>query len=416
MRTLLFLLEKEFRQILRNRQIVRMLILAPVIQLILLPLAADYSVKNISIAVVDNDHSTTSQKLIAKITSSGYFKLTGYTDSYKAALGMVEQDKADLALQIPAHFERDLVRENTDKLYIAINAIEGTKANLGGAYLNSIIADFNNDIRVQWQSTLAATANPPAASSSSSSTASSSSSPSSASPTISSISTSASTSTISSATDDVPQINVASSNWYNPFLNFHLYIVPAILVTLVTAMAAMQSAFNIVQEKESGTIEQINVTPIQKHIFILGKLIPFLVMGIIIFTLGLLVGWIFYGITPLGSFFVLYVSLVDYLFAMLGLGLLLATYSGTQVQAMSLSFFFINIFNMMSGAFTAVDSMPNWAQAIVETFPPSHFIKIMRMVVLKGSGFSDIGYHLAAMAVIGLFLNTWAVLNYRKTT
>ena len=416
MRTLLFLLEKEFRQILRNRQIVRMLILAPVIQLILLPLAADYSVKNISIAVVDNDHSTTSQKLIAKITSSGYFKLTGYTDSYKAALGMVEQDKADLALQIPAHFERDLVRENTDKLYIAINAIEGTKANLGGAYLNSIIADFNNDIRVQWQSTLAATANPPAASSSSSSTASSSSSPSSASPTISSISTSASTSTVSSATDDVPQINVASSNWYNPFLNFHLYIVPAILVTLVTAMAAMQSAFNIVQEKESGTIEQINVTPIQKHIFILGKLIPFLVMGIIIFTLGLLVGWIFYGITPLGSFFVLYVSLVDYLFAMLGLGLLLATYSGTQVQAMSLSFFFINIFNMMSGAFTAVDSMPNWAQAIVETFPPSHFIKIMRMVVLKGSGFSDIGYHLAAMAVIGLFLNTWAVLNYRKTT
>jgi len=416
MRTLLFLLEKEFRQILRNRQIVRMLILAPVIQLILLPLAADYSVKNISIAVVDNDHSTTSQKLIAKITSSGYFKLTGYTDSYKAALGMVEQDKADLALQIPAHFERDLVRENTDKLYIAINAIEGTKANLGGAYLNSIIADFNNDIRVQWQSTLAATTTPPAAPSSSSSTASSSPSPSSASPTISSASTSASTASISSATDDAPQISVASSNWYNPFLNFHLYIVPAILVTLVTAMAAMQSAFNIVQEKESGTIEQINVTPIQKHIFILGKLIPFLVMGIIIFTLGLLVGWIFYGITPLGSFFVLYVSLVDYLFAMLGLGLLLATYSGTQVQAMSLSFFFINIFNMMSGAFTAVDSMPNWAQAIVETFPPSHFIKIMRMVVLKGSGFSDIGYHLAAMAVIGLFLNTWAVLNYRKTT
>jgi ABC-2 type transport system permease protein len=199
-------------------------------------------------------------------------------------------------------------------------------------------------------------------------------------------------------------------------MNFKLYMVPAILVVLITAMTAMQSAFNIVQEKESGTIEQINVTPIKKHIFIIGKMIPFLVLGLILFTLGLLVGWIFYGIIPIGSLLVLYASLLVYLFAMLGLGLLLATYSGTQQQAMSLAFFFINIFNMMSGVFTAVDSMPDWAQAIVSTFPPSHFIKIMRMVVLKGSGFADIIYPLTAMAAIGLFLNTWAVLNYRKTT
>lgn len=373
MKTLIFLLEKEFRQILRNKGIVRMLIIAPVIQLILLPLAADYSVKNISIAVVDNDHSTASQRLIGKITSSGYFKLTGYTGSYKAALSMVEQDKADLVLQIPAHFERDLVRENTQKLYVAINAIEGTKANLGGAYLSSIVQDYNQEIRQDWH-------------------------------------TSATVSI-----QDAPQISIASSNWYNPFMNFHLYIVPAILVTLVTAMASMQTAFNIVQEKESGTIEQINVTPIKKYIFILGKMIPFLVLGIIIFSLGLLVGWIFYGIVPVGNLGVMYISLIDYLFAMLGLGLLLATYSGTQMQAMSLSFFFINIFNMMSGAFTAVDSMPGWAQAIVQTFPPSHFIKIMRMVVLKGSGLSDITYDLGAMFVIGLVLNTWAILNYRKT-
>jgi ABC-2 type transport system permease protein len=398
MKTLLFLLEKEFRQILRNKQIIRILIIAPVIQLILLPLAADYSVKNISIAVVDNDHSTMSQKMIAKITASGHFRLTGYTASYKEALAMVEEDKADLALQIPVHFERDLVRENSQRLFIAINAIEGTKANLGGAYLSSILADFNNDIRVEWQSAPASA--PPTVATSPSTAAS----PSSA------------TSSPSSAPDDAPQISIASSNWYNPFLNYNLYMVPAILVTLVTAMAAMQSAFNIVQEKESGTIEQINVTPIKKHIFILGKLIPFLVLGIIIFTLGLLVGRIFYGIVPVGNLIVLYGSLIVYLFSMLGLGLLIATYSGTQQQAMSLSFFFINIFNLMSGVFSPVDSMPAWAQAVVETFPPSHFIKIMRMVVLKGSGFSDITYHLVAMAVLGLVLNGWAVLNYRKTT
>src|SRR5882757_1665687 len=151
MSTLSFLLEKEFRQLLRNKQLLRTLIIAPVIQLILLPLAADYSVKNISIAIVDNDHSTFSQKLIAKITASGNFKLTGYTASYKDALSMVEQEKADLALQIPVNFERGLVRENSQKLYVAINAIEGTKANLGGAYLSTIIRDFNDDIRLNWQ-------------------------------------------------------------------------------------------------------------------------------------------------------------------------------------------------------------------------------------------------------------------------
>src|SRR5580658_9860780 len=224
MKTLFFLLEKEFRQLLRNRQLMRTLLLAPLIQLILLPLAADYTVKDIQIAVTDNDHSPSSQRLIAKITASGYFRLAGYTASYPQALRMVEQDKADLALQIPAHFERDLVRENTKQLYIAINAIEGTKANLGGAYLQSIISDFNDDVRVQWN--------------------------------------------VSGAESDSPQVTVTSSNWYNPLLKFPLYMVPAILVTLVTAMVAMQSAFNIVQEKESGTIEQINVTPIRKHIFI----------------------------------------------------------------------------------------------------------------------------------------------------
>jgi ABC-2 type transport system permease protein len=368
MKTLGFLLEKEFRQLLRNRQLMRTLLLAPLIQLILLPLAADYSVKNIAIAVTDNDHSPSSQRLIDKITASGYFRLAGYTASYPQALKMVQEDKADLALQIPAHFERDLVRENAKQVYVAINAIEGTKANLGGAYLRSIIGDFNDDLRVQW-----------------------------------------------GVIDDAPQVTVASSNWYNPHLSFPLYMVPAILVTLVTAMVAMQSAFNIVQEKESGTIEQINVTPIRKHIFIIGKMIPFLVLGIVLFTMGLLVGWMLYGIVPVGSLLVLYTSLVIYLFSMLGLGLLLATYSNTQMQAMSLSFFFINIFNMMSGVFTSVDSMPGWAQAIVATFPPSHFIKIMRTVVLKGSGFSDIMPELAWMAAIGIVLNGWAVLNYRKT-
>lgn len=370
MRTLLFLLEKEFRQLMRSKQLMRVLLLAPLIQLILLPLAADFTVKNIHICVVDNDHSTLSGKLINKITASGYFKLTGYTASYSEALHLIEDDRADLILQIPSNFEKNLVRENHNQLYIAINAIQGTKANLGGAYLAKILMDFNNDIRINWITPPSVTA---------------------------------------------PQITVATTNWYNPYLNYHLYIVPAILVSLITSIASMQSAFNIVQEKENGTIEQINVSPIKKHIFILGKLIPFLVLGIILFTMGLLVGWIVYGVEPSGKLYVLYIALIVYLFTMLGMGLLISTYSGTQQQAMSLAFFFINIFNILSGSFNSVDSMPNWAKILVEFFPPSHFIKIMRMVTLKGSGLADISYHLFVLFLIGTVLNVWAVLNYRKT-
>src|ERR1700754_5207 len=274
MRTLRFLLEKEFRQILRNKQLLRTLLIAPLIQLILLPLAADYSVKNISLVVVDNDHSPFSQKLIAKITASGHFRLTGYTTSYKDALQMVEQDKADIALQIPIHFERDLVRENTKQLYMAVNAIEGTKANLGSAYLSSIIRDYNADIRLRWQSI------PPSAAANAATIQTTSSPNQSATapiPTPTTSGAATATPTPSAATQtSSPQITSSSSNWYNPYMNFKLYMVPAILVVLITAMTAMQSAFNIVQEKESGTIEQINVTPIKKYHFIIGKMVPYL--------------------------------------------------------------------------------------------------------------------------------------------
>jgi ABC-2 type transport system permease protein len=337
MRTLLFLLEKEFRQLSRNRGLLMILIIAPIIQLILLPLAANYSVKNINIAVVDNDHSTLSTQMIQKVTASGNFRLTGYAATYDEGLKMVEEDKADLILQIPLNFEKNLVRENHNQVYVAINAIEGTKANLGGTYLASILRDFNDYIRVKWMPALMT---------------------------------------------NKPQVAISSSYWYNPYMDYHLFIVPAILVTLITSIATMQSAFNIVQEKESGTIEQINVSPIKKHIFILGKLIPFMVLGIFLFTLGLVTAWIFYGVVPVGKLYVLYISVIVYLFTMLGMGLLISTYSNTHQQALSLAFFFINIFNILSGTFNSVDSMPPWAKTLVQFFPPSHFIRITRMVML----------------------------------
>jgi len=370
MKTLYFVLEKEFKQMMRSKGLIRMLIMMPVIQLILLPLAANYSIKNISLAVVDHDHSSYSQQLIQKITSSGHFKLTAYCDNNTVALKEIEQDHADLVLEIPHNFEKNLVRENGAKLSVEINAIEGVKAGLSGGYLSSILTDFNNQIRLKWSST--------------------------------------------SSSEQVSGATLAPVFWYNRYMNYYLFIVPGILVTLITGIAMLQSAFNMVKEKEIGTIEQINVTPVKKHIFIIGKLVPYFVLATLVFTIGQFVSYLFYDIQSVGSYITIYISLFAYLFALLGFGLLLSTFSESQQQAMSLGFFFMNILNMMSGMYTSIDSMPQWAKIITGSFPVSHFIKVMRMIMLKGSSLYEVGDHILIMVGLGLIFNTWAVLNYRK--
>ncbi|WP_426293572.1 ABC transporter permease [Dyadobacter endophyticus] len=371
MRILRFLLRKEFRQIFRDKAIVAMIFFMPMVQLILMPLAADYEVRNINLSVVDHDKSAYSQKLISKIVASGYFRLTGYNASFKEAFGLIEADKADLILEIPHHFERNLIREDHEQLFVAVNAINGTKASLGGSYMGSIIGDFNADVRMQLVT-------PPRQS-------------------------------------QFPVIEVVASNWFNPVLNYKVFIVPGILAILVTMVGGFLSALNIVREKEIGTIEQINVTPIKKHIFILGKLIPFWVLANIVFTIGLLVARFMYGIVPVGSLLTLYAFISVYLLAVLGFGLLVSTFCDTQQQAMFIMFFFMMLFILLGGLFTSIDSMPEWAKLITRVNPVRYMIEVMRMVILKGSSFIDVLPHVGIVSLMAVVLNGWAILNYKKT-
>jgi ABC-2 type transport system permease protein len=370
MRSLRFLLQKEFRQIFRNPSILRIIFIMPMLQLLVLPLAADYEMKNIKLTVVDDDHSSYSRNLVEKITASGYFTLTGFPTSYKSALAEVEGDKADIILAIPAHFEKDLVKEDAAKLFIAANAINGVKAGLGSGYLQGIIRDYNREVRMEWIQL----------------------------PRLSPETT----------------IEVTSSNWFNPLLNYRIFMVPGILVVLVTMVGAFLSSLNIVREKEIGTIEQINVTPIRKYHFILGKLIPFWVLGLLIMTVGFVIARIAYGIVPLGSFLTLYIFAAVYLLAVLGLGLLVSTYTSNQQQAMLISFFLMMIFILLGGLYTSIDSMPVWAQWLTKFNPVTYFIDVMRLVILKGSGLRDILQQLLIMGVFAVVLNGWAVVNYRK--
>jgi ABC-2 type transport system permease protein len=370
MRTLKFLLQKEFRQIFRDPSIIRMILVMPVIQLILLPLAANYEVKNIHLAIVDHDHSSYTQQMINKITASGYFQLVGVNSNYTDAMHLIEKDEADIILEIPAQFERTLVKESEAPVFMAVNAINGTKANLGAAYLQNIIRNYNQDVRLQWLQM--------------------------------------------PRLNDQPRIEITTASWYNPHMSYQLFMVPGILAVLLTMVGAFMTSLNIVKEKEIGTIEQINVTPIKKYHFILGKLIPFWILGLVVLTLGMLVARIVYGITPYGNMLTIYVFAMVYLLAVLGLGLLVSTYANTQQQSMLIAFFLMMIFVLLGGLYTSIDSMPDWAKTITKFNPVAYFISVIRMVVIKGSTLADISRQLLTVAGFAIFLNGWAVLNYKK--
>ncbi|TMI94426.1 MAG: ABC transporter permease [Bacteroidetes bacterium] len=370
MRTLKFLLQKEFRQIFRDSGILRIIFILPVIQLLILPWAADYEIKNIKLAVVDHDHSDYSRQLINKVTASGYFILTDYTSFYDDAMRQIEHDKADLILEIPMSFEKDLVKEDKAKLFLAVNAINGVKAGLGSAYLRSIIQDYNGEVRLNWIQF--------------------------------------------PRFNPETNIEVVSSNWFNPLMNYKFFMVPGILVLLLTMVGSNLTAINIVKEKEIGTIEQINVTPIKKYHFVLGKLIPFWALGLLVFSIGFTIAWLVYGIVPAGSLLTIYFFAAIYLLAVLGLGLLISTYANNQQQSMLISFFIMMVFVLLGGLYTSIDSMPGWAKIITKFNPVSYFIEVIRMVVLKGSGLSDIKYQLLTIFGFAVVLNSWAVINYRK--
>ncbi|ANE51945.1 ABC transporter permease [Flavisolibacter tropicus] len=373
MKVLGFILQKEFRQIFRDKTILAMMFAVPIIQLIILPLAANFEVKNVNVVFVDYDRSTYSQKLLNKIASSGYFRIVGNTISYNDALHMIEKNETDIILEIPNGFERNLVREGSQQVHMSVDAINGTKSSIGSAYLSAVLVDFNRTLDVNTKAVNNSTAAP------------------------------------------MPLIDITYTDWFNPRKEYKYYMVPGILVLLLTLIGGFITALNIVREKEIGTIEQINVTPIKKWQFILGKLIPFWIVGMIVFTLGLIVMYIVYGIFPAGSFAVLYLFAAVYLVALLGFGLLISTFSNSQLQAMFVAFFFMMIFMLMSGFFTSLDSMPGWAKQMSFLTPVTHFIAVVRLIVLKGSGLSEVRTELLYLLAFAIVLNGLAIYNYRKT-
>jgi len=369
MRTIAFIIRKEFIQLFRNKVMVRIIFVLPIIQLLVLANTATFEIKLIKLHIVDLDRSKTSRDLTGHFEGSPFYRIVEYSNSQALAEEDIMKGRVHQFISIPAGFEKDLNSTGQVKVRIATNAIDGAAAALMSAYTISIIQDFNVNLMVE-----------------------------------------------STGISKQEPIRATWSFWYNPELNYANYMVPGILVLLVTIIGMFLSGMNLVKEKEIGTIEQINVTPIRKYQFIIGKLLPYWLVALFELAFGLLLAKLVFNIPILGSIWLIFLFAAVYLLVTLGLGLLVSTKTNTQQQAMFLSWFFLVIFILMSGLFTAVDSMPQWAKIINVANPIAYFVEVIRMIMLKGSGFMDVSRHFFILLMYAALALTVATWQYRKTT
>ncbi|MBN1464632.1 ABC transporter permease [candidate division KSB1 bacterium] len=372
MRRLGYLLQKEFIQIRRNKFMARAIIFVPIVQMLVLVPAVTFDIKNIDLCVVDYDLSSTSRELVNALQASTFFRVNRMTFSAKEAQELLHRDEIDVILNIPAAFERDLMVKDAATLQLLINGINGALAQTTLVYFTGVIADFHRNIAMQH--------------------------------------------VVIKPVAPAPQIHTRTRYWFNPELDYRIYMAPGILAILVTAIGFLLSGMNLVREKEIGTSEQMNVSPIKKHEFILGKMIPFMVIGVVDLAFGLALARLVYGMPFAGNILLLFGFTLIYLIAVMGLALFLSTFADTQQQYLFICFFFMMIFMLMSGIFTPAESMPDWAQKVNQLNPAAYLIRVIRMIVLKGSGLWDIRWDILRLSLLAITMTVFASLKYKKTT
>ncbi len=373
MRTIFFLVRKEFLQVFRDKAAVFQIFFIPIVQLLILSHAATFDVKRTAIAVIDEDRSTLSAQLIARLGGGERFNIVRVQPTSLGIERSLVDREAKAVLHIPRDFERSLVRDRRAPVQLEVNAEEGATAGIVQEAAQAIIADFARDVTP----TIGGSARP-------------------------------------TSLARVAPLDLRTQGWFNATRNYKHYMVPAILVSLVSIIGLLLTAQNIAREKELGTLEQLNVTPITKAQFIAGKLLPFWILALVIFTIGMAIGKFAFGIPTRGSVPLVFFAAAIYLVVALGIGLWISTFTNTQQQTMFVAFFILLIYLLMSGLFTPIDSMPRWAQLVAQANPVKHFVFIMRAVLVRGATLAEIWQPLVGLAVAGFAVLGIAVRLHSK--
>jgi len=370
MKTIKYLIEKEFKQMFRNSLIPRLILLFPTMVLLVFPWAVSFEVKNIKLDVVDHSKSVYSKRLTDKIAASKYFILNDTPLDYNTAMLNMDNGETDMIIEIPASFDQ------TSSVGVAVNSVNGTQGLLGSNYIMRIVNDFSSELREELINTI-----PPQS---------------------------------MSVIANTPKVDIIPQYKFNPSLDYKDFMIPGFMVLLLTILCGILPALNIVMEKENGTINQINVTPVSKAGFILAKLIPYWTVGLIVMIISVVLSYILYGLWPAGSVIAILFSAIIFILSISGLGIIISNYSETMQQASFLVMFFILILVLLGGMFTPVSSMPTWAQTIAAVNPFKYLTSTFRMIYLNGSTLADVSGNLFALVLIAIALNGWAIFSYKK--
>ncbi len=376
MKRILRVVKKEFLQLRRDKRMFGMLFIAPVLQLILLGYAATVDVKNIPIVICDLDNTKESRELISHYTSSGYFTTVAYIDDINQIDGYLKSGEAGMALIVPVHFGRDILAGRTPQLAVIADGSDSNTSGIGLSYASVIALSYARNIIVRRAEKFNLISNP----------------------------------------DDLPQVVAQTRAWYNPDLKSVNFMVPAVLVMVLMVITLTITSLAIVKEKENGTIEQIVVTPLHDLEFILGKMIPFMLIGIVEVFLVLFVSVYVFHVPLRGNVFTLLVLSLLFVMVALGLGLLVSSISKTQQQAtMTAQFFIMMPMLILSGFIFPIENMPKSFQYITYLIPVRYFMEVVRGIFLKGDGFADLWPQTLALFVIGASVLSLSVYTFRRS-
>lgn len=369
MRTIIFIFRKELIQIFRDKYMPRIIIGVPLLQLLVLAYAATLEIKTTRLVVCNLSHGQEAARLISRFGGSPFYTISHRVNDTREAEKVILRGEAHQILVIPSGFEKEMRAGGKPTVQLLTDAVDASAAGIRAGYARAVVASFSKDAMLQ----------------------------------------------ISGIGKETAAVKINGQYWFNPELNYQTYMIPGILVILVTVLGMFLAGMNVVKEKEAGTIEQINVTPIRKYQFIAGKLLPFFFIAMIDLALGLGLARLVFHIPMVGSLWLVFLTASLYLLVVLAMGLIISTISDTQQQAMFIAWFFAIVFILLSGLFTPIESMPQWAQWFNKANPIAYFISAMRMILLKGSGFGDIRPILLTLAGYGVIMGFLAIRLYRKT-
>lgn len=366
--------KKEIRQLKRDTRMLYVLFVFPFVLLIIFGYAINFDVHHIKLVVYDQDKSENTREFIDRLTSSNYFDIIEYIDSENQIREVLDDGKAQVVLVFPQDFSQNLFSEKEAKIQILVEGIDANTASVISNYINAATATYNNKIS---QETLA----------------------------------------IRGRQQYVP-ISLEPRFWFNPDLNSTLYLIPGLISMILIMTAVISIAMSIVREKERGTMEQINVSPLSSFELLLGKTIPYSIVALLIASIILFAGHILFGVAIKGSYLLLFISTLIFLFACLNLGILISSISESQQVAFQISALVSLLPSfLLSGFVFPIESMPPVIQVLTNITPVKFYIIILRDILLKGVGIEAFWPQLIYLMIfIGFFLGLSTLINKKNKT